>query len=527
MLSDGKDEDELLRFNDLDYTIDPVTSVCVSREFATYKSTETSYYVSCPQVGTPQRDDNYIEPKTNTKKIEVKLTSGSRFIDPKNSYVKFKYTINPPTGPEAVVEPDPYPEITFDLSSPSEFTYLPGLGLASPTNRLLTNLFDRVEWEHSCKRMITDMPHVNHHVLQEVHTRNDDWQRSIASLFTLQSPQIILADPTDIQEKYIGVAIIPLEVLLPSWKCQPGRLLSNRMVGGSTLRFTLAKLSKAFYMIYRIQPNAGEEIPVLTTPPEVDLGIDFSTCDVTFEQFEVVLDQREMISSVDNLLWNQSVVYGSPSSYSHYETVMQHEPVTWIANAPVEGEDYTGAIDTYVGKRKLTLSKHNLSRLDSCLTSIVLRPIGTYYDFFLDFFKHPRFDEYQALALTGANIQNDRYHIGYEYWPQKDLAEEQDDSDPMLVQSFLFSILYPDSGLRVEEFEVYFGGAGVLTTRRDEALSTSGKSFTQKRPLEATLDYSVELHYSDLADKLGIYIRTWKRYQRILNVYGNVLEWRE
>jgi hypothetical protein len=301
------------------------------------------------------------------------------------------------------------------------------------------------------------------------------------------------------------------------------------MVGGSTLRFSLEKLSKAFYMVYRIEHKEEEEqdFPVPTTPPSIDLNIDFSTCDVTLEQFEVVLDQREMISSVDNLLWNQSMAYGSPSSYSHYETVMQHEPVTWLAKPPAAGLDYTGSIETYAERQKLTLSRRNLSRLDNCFTSIVLRPIGTYYDFFLDFFKHPRFDEYKALILAKNKIHNDRYHIGYEYWPQKDLTDRQEIEDEMLRQSFLFSILYPDSGLRVEEFEVYFCASAVLTTRRDEALSTSGKSFTQKRPLEATLDYSLELPYSDLADKVGIYIRTWKCYQRILNVYGNVLEWRE
>ena len=532
MLSDGKDEDELLRFNDLDYTIDPVTSVCVSREFATYKATKSSYTAKVyepPPLNYVLRDDEYKEAPNNSTRIEVKLTSGSRFIDPRNSYVKFKYTITAPQGAPTPDIPELAPIITFDLTSPSQFGYLEPDESGLSTTRLLTNFFDRVEWEHSCKRLITDVPHANHHVFQEVHTRNDDWRRSIASLFTLQSKVIQLKPDDETPDQYEGVAIIPLDVLLPSWNCTPGRLLSNRLVGGSTLRFRLAQLKDALCMVIRTEPVDTIPPTLVITQPPTNLEIRFNSITLQIDDFEVVLDQRELVSSVDNLLWNQSVVYGSPSSYSHCEIVMKHEPVEWAVIDPEEGldGDLTGAIATDVENRRLTLSRRNLSRLDSVMTTMVLQPLGTYFDFFLDFFKHPRYGEYRAIEFTGVKVHNDRHRIGYEYWPQKGLIERQEVADEMLRQSYLFSIIYPNASVRVEEFEVYFGSA-VLTTRRDEAMTTSGKSFTQKRPLEATLDYALYLPFSDLAaQNVKLYIRTWMKYQRLLNVHGNVLEWRE
>ena len=533
MLSDGKDEDELLRFNDLDYTIDPVTSVCVSREFATYKATKSSYTAKVyepPPLNYVLRDDEYKEAPNNSTRIEVKLTSGSRFIDPRNSYVKFKYTITAPQGAPTPDIPELAPIITFDLTSPSQFGYLEPDESGLSTTRLLTNFFDRVEWEHSCKRLITDVPHANHHVFQEVHTRNDDWRRSIASLFTLQSEVIQLKPDDETPDQYEGVAIIPLDVLLPSWNCTPGRLLSNRLVGGSTLRFRLAQLKDALCMVIRTEQVATipPTPPVLTQPP-TNLEIGFNSIALQIDDFQVVLDQRELVSSIDNLLWNQSVVYGSPSSYSHFEIVMKHEPVTWTVTPPEEGvnKDLTGTIGAGVDNRLLALSRRNLSRLDSVMTTILLQPLGTYFDFFLDFFKHPRYNEPRAFTNTGVTVHNDRHRIGYEYWPQKGLIEDQENLDKMLIQLYLFSIIYPKAALSVEEFEVYFGSA-VLTTRRDEALTTSGKSFTQKRPLEVTLDYGLYLPYSDLGDQnVKLYIRTWMKYQRLLNVYGNILEWRE
>jgi hypothetical protein len=497
----ARDNDDLLKINNLSYVAEVPCSVCVSREFKEFDSTKESYTTRVVSTSPEDISESYKEPGSG-QQIEFLLSSGSRFINPTTSYLKFRVKLS-------------FPRVTSAVG-PSSILYEGGLSLPTTTNvktrALWTNALKRIRWTHACRRDIEDVDYLNHASILEVHRRPSDWRRSIASLFTDPMEVHELTTDTLVVEQDV---IIPMDVLLQSWRGK--NLLSNRMVSGSRVVITLAELRDIITIrTFDLIVDPGEKVPISPIDiPEV-VELDFSTTAMTISNAKIVLDCRELISSIDNLLWSASNVHGSPSAYHAQQVTMSPQESTQSEIFAPSPEQPLGTSLLFILGETFNCTTRNLSRVNAVYTSFI--PVNE--NVLRDFWQNSLYPSDNQDG-SGIRFSKHRWTCGFKNWPQQNPLIA---TNPTKVDHFLFTILNPSNALEAWEFQEIYGSM-VLTCRRDQSLETSGLPMTVQRPLRVRGDVLVETpfvwHSGDMMQ------RTMVDYHRMLNVYGNVLEWRE
>jgi hypothetical protein len=227
--SDLTEVQDLLRFNDLDYTIDPNASCCVGRQWKTYYSRSSTYVNSFAANGQETHP---------RQKIRVRIDSGSRFVNPTTSYVSFRIRFTPPYKDE--------------LAGPLEHLFWTFVGLQTQPNPLqaptpgqlcMASLFRSVSWQHASKNNIDEIKTTPVDSLRYICSKSLDYRNSVGSICETHNPQgyemeeVKAGDsPTMVEED----VLIPLSVLFPTWNPHTkGQLISNRMIGGSEMTFEM------------------------------------------------------------------------------------------------------------------------------------------------------------------------------------------------------------------------------------------------------------------------------------------------
>ncbi len=504
------DIDELMLFNDLTYVCDPPLSTCVSRVFEEFHSTKDSY-----QVGPFQLYDDFSSPSGPPfpiPPIEVVLNTGTRFVSPCSSYVSFDIDIIPMFQLEGKAD------VTWEQDITQTVTFPNNSNEASFLDRqtaLFSKVFKKIEWLHACKRVIDQVDEAGHHSVQEVLTKSADWKRSIGTLMTLDAPFV---QPGGTFDPKTFQVLIPMDVLLPSWKYSDNRygtrLMPNRLVAGSILRFNLAWLTELFTC--RIYTNLGMQ-PVNPTGTVASLDGGFGNMEYTIRNFRVVCDTRQMVSNVDNLLWNQSAAYGCPITFQEKQIILDcvdWSPVNIVPGPPgVPSEGQTSGDVTGISR-----IEKNISRLDNATVTMLLRPINQQYDFMWDHYMPGAF-QYQENGLVWTK---NRFNAGFSYWPQNDFTN----GDLTKENALLWYFFNPSSSLSLFEFANYLGAA-CRSFRRQETSETSGKAVTMQRCLQLDHRTAVLTAYQFANIYPTLYERWWMQNQHLLNVYGNILQWRD
>lgn len=518
-VSRNVDLDELLLFNDLTYEIDPVLTTCVSRQFEGFFSNESSY-VSRPV--TTSLLTTWVDPLPSPSKIEIEvfLSTGSRFVSPCSSYVAFDIEV---TFPTVSANLNDYAWRT-DLSQVLLFPTSSKAQNSARQTALWTRLFRRIDWIHANKQVIDSIAAVPDHSTLEFLTRSSDWKESFGTLCQLEGAifQFPLTPPAGTQ---LYQVVIPMDLLLPSWKYEltekgmPTKLMPNRLVAGSMLRFELADI----WEVWTQTAIDGFGNYVFPTPPVIaDTGLDMRPFSQRIRNFRVVCDMREMVTTVDNLLWNQSAAYGVPIAYQAKEIFKQRHdwsPVDQPSNPDIPETIAEGTVEF------LTQQAENYSRLDFTMMTPLLAPAKLYYDLIRDFVIPGAF----AYSSSRCYWQKNIYRIGFRYWPQLDLSvgsfNEQLKSKE---NAFLWWLTFPCSALSLWEYNSLVGGA-FRSVRDDESSSTSGKAVTEERPLVLDFNVDIVVPFGAVTEDFytSLLLRHWQQYQRLLNVFGNVLEWRK
>lgn len=503
---------QLLNYNDLEYVQSPPVSVVVTREFRTYMARElekTVKYNNKPGAPTPLiypliSDNGAPISKSNNRTIMVDLNSGNRFVSANTSYVCFDFNLVSP-----VLSGIPGEDLLIDFNDRGSWFTRVG-NMAARQGNLFTNLFNTAKWIHSGKREIEYVQHVSHSAYLHCMKQASDWNRSVGSLFTLEKPigPLTAVDPVYYPARGINKVLttvsvmIPLGVLFPSWRIKDSNLIPPSLIAGSKMEFELTPIQNAFLMYWDDGLLLRED----------SSSIDFVQYEYSVRNLRVVLDERELSSSVNSLMWNVSTTVGTPlqmltSDVSMYQRQLNPDDV------PLH--EVHVPVDTYVSL------KRNLSRLNELLVTPMVQPGGYVMDAFIPLVRSPIL--YTGDVLT---MKEYRYSTPSSYWPQKEPTWLVD-LTPVSFMQWMWNNCC--TGLTVDEWKYYVNGF-YMNFLRQTANQESGTSITQLRPMGLMHSFDWVSIFGDSSVELirevyGNYqLRWYMEYQRFINVSGNVLE---
>ena len=486
--------EQSLHLNNLEYNHAPVVSVVVTREFYTHPARELYYKVKMISDVAPvtlPTMDTLIPPLKDTI-VQVDIPSGNRYVDPLRSYLAFECTITAPVETLILLEKE-----GLDFND-SGGLFARDSNLPARQGNLYTNLFKTAVWTHACRKEIDYVENAAHSAYLYSMRQPDDWQRSVASLFTLESPIDNIEGPPAVTRS--ETVIIPLSVLFPTWRANKGKLLPSHLVAGSSFTFTMNKPQDALH-IY-------SEPFLLANQPNT---IDFNTFQYELRDVRVILDERELLSSVDSLLWAVSATNGTPLQIQASITNMDVQDMT--------AEVFPTVLNVPINTLSTTIRQ--LSRVDDVLVTPVLLPQGKAIDAFVPAVRPPLIDVDDVMILRESRVTT-----GFRNWPQKEMTYQEVRNS---VNAYLWMIHNPLGrmpALNVREYMHYIGGF-YTNMQRENNNCESGVAVREKRPLHLRYGFLIDL--IDLVllrtthqDKYAL--RYHFNYQMMLNVSGNVLE---
>lgn len=641
MLGKAVDSDvQLLHLNDLEYAQCPPTSVVVGREFRTHVAKEQDITIGLvpgavdslePTVFSNMGDSLPSIKSYSERTVSVSVPSGSRYIEPTTSYLRFDFAMDMPQ--KALGSQDTFyvsmNETVADTSSKFKSSVAPS------AKSLYTGLFRNARWIHSSKR---EIDYIEDSAAQSyLHTlkQSGDWIRSIGSAYsfgpytpairkepqqfpawgevsntvtivagqndklnikyqepsfttvtlspgnysittmlnainaafsTLDPPYpefFALGDRLRVQSNtggafpdtvvvrgdglgssnalatYLGfppgeesvgsnfgilaplvwmfpltyprsprpftTVCIPLSVLFPSWRKNKGQYLPAQLVGGSTFEFTLNPISECFFMV-----SPGQLLNESSCSE-----VNFTQWKYYIRNFRVVLDERELASSVNTLMWELSTTTGIPLQTDTHL-------VSYSSKVLVAPEDqiFIEAEDTLDQQIK------NLSRVNQVLVTPMCKAKNVVLDAFLPHVRAP-------LMALGDLLQVRDYQFtnGDGHWPLKEPTFSES-----LMPSYSF-IQWMGAGgcaLSLNEWQYYINGF-YMSLQRQKLNSESGIPIKCQRPLDLHYSFRWEAEKKEgevddgslavISETYGEYVLRWVvDYQRYVNVIGHVLE---
>jgi hypothetical protein len=305
--------------------------------------------------------------------------------------------------------------------------------------------------------------------------------------------------------------VVPLSVIFPSWR-QGDKLFPPQLVGGSTFEFELNPFQNAFLVgVFNPTRIPADQYKVLNSDADALL---FGYAKYTITDFRVVLDEREMFSSISSLMWNVSAAAGTPLKATGTSVILDREPVPFAIDNDRRILENEGESTLY----------QNLSRIDSMSSSFVLLPSGNVFDFFIPKLRPPILGSGLDLYLPNEY----RFKSGYRYWPDKEPTYSEGDGH-IALDSFLKYVLYHKHTAMTFRQWLKYVGSFFTCFRRDPDDSTTGVAITHKRPMELRFAlFWRSIQMGDIQTITKNYaIRHETEFCRYLNVYGNLLETRE
>lgn len=511
-------EEQLLHLNRLDYVQSPPTSLVVARDIRTHPAREQSMTISfLPPTFVGEFKEKYFsEPVPNPttsreRTVTVTIPSGSRFVNPTTSYVKFQFALDKPCL-HVGADPDLEYWLSFNVTSSLDGR-MPNSRLPFNSPNMYTNLFSTARWTHSGRRDIEDVLDVPHTAYLYAMKQSSDWFTSVGSTFTL-APTIVEDQVTTYYpvwndpnvERRFATVCIPLAVLFPSWRKNKDQLLPAQLVGGSSFEFVFAPLEQSFVLApYREEVLNPEDCEV----------INWAAWRYHIRDFAVVLDERELCASANSLMWDASLLSGTPIQPD--STMVMYSEIPF-PNA-VEHVYFKEPNDAPLFERCVK----NLSRVTTALVTPVVRPAGVLLDAWTPLVRMPQLD-----FLDFIGIAEYRFSSGSGYWPLKEPTWTQ---NAMTAHSFLQWLWSGGKSLSLEEFGYWVGGFAMQFTRQS-GNSESGVPIQGFRPMELNFALDWIAREDNNYSSLELIEKTYKKYylrwaidyQRFINVRGNVLE---
>lgn len=319
----------------------------------------------------------------------------------------------------------------------------------------------------------------------------------------------LLPNPAPLNEETTDV-LIPLAVLFPSWR-QDKHLMPSQLVGGSLFEFELNPIQDAFFISIFNDSLIGDNQYYVF--PESFENLRLSSFKYTVTDFRVVLDEREMLSSISSLMWNVSMVAGTPLQIADSAIDFQRraiEPFNVTVKEVKENEGVASLVQ-------------NISRVDEMATTVILEPSDIIFDLFLPKLRTP---------VLGADVDflvNNEYRFksGFRYWPDKEPTFSGAAVDGYVSRdAFLqYCVRYPHTSLTYRQWVTYIN-AFFKCFRRAQDDTTTGVAITHKRPMELrhAFYWSAQMMDEFAQFKEKYVLRHQSSMCRYLNVYGNVLE---
>jgi hypothetical protein len=475
-------EMQLVNLNGLDFAADPQVSVATSRDFRTHNARGISAMTVQALDLSPSIFANMDAPYTpppQLQKIRVDIPSGNRYVWTCGSYLTFDVELLPPT--DNLAPPSPW-FLTLNTTGFSR-----GNGTPKTLN-LWTNLLKRSLWTHASRRDIDDVQESAHESYLYTIQQQQDWQQSIGSLYSQEESWSL--ELTNVN----STVLIPLGVIFPSWRGD--RLLPPQLVAGSSFEFTLAPYHEAF-TLHRNQA------PTFTMSSDLE----FVDAQYSISNMRIVLDEREMISSVSSHLFDLSTTQGIPMAVTGAELFYERIPMTLTNPTTIEVP------------RALSKIERNYSRIQNILSVPVVRPCGTAIDFFVSFLRPPIV--YPAPPVGFVDLDLQRHTIGFRNWPINASRTTVRD----VFERAILSRCAPNY-VTLQTWNYFIGGFYV-DLRRSPEQEESGTASEQVTPI--LLDFKVVISDTFMTElqfayQNNYYLRHRVEYQKIINVFGNVLE---
>jgi hypothetical protein len=518
-----ENELQLLNFNNLEYSHEPVVSTVATREFSTHPAralTYTSYLspneeVEYKSLQEPLGPIQSIRERT----ILIDVPSGKRYIDPARSYMAFTVTVEFPKVPAVPPEDEYLYQVALN---DTPFRRTPNEQSALPLyhSELWTNLFQSARWIHCSKSEIDYVQRSDHESYLYTSRQSSDWHHSVAAGYRRSLPPHVIDtnDQSPEPDSETHEVLIPLSVLFPSWR-EKKKLLPPQLVAGSMFELVLNTPQDAFSLGFERQGEQSDffKYTLVDSAAEAIL-LGFFRFHV--RNARVVLDEREMLASIDSLMWNTSVVAGTPIQVHDSTVQVQRQPMP----EPVgPGGAFTISVPEGEGKSIISL---NLSRLDDVATSILLEPSNIVLDLFLPKLRAPE------LAFSGfdrLSLNEYRFKSGYRYWPNKEPTfSREPDPGNISKDSFLrWCSRFPSVAMTYGQWRAYIN-AFFMCFRRAQFDSTTGVAITNKRPMQLTYAFKMD------ALNMPLYREAKNQYVlrhlitscRYSNVFGNQLQLR-
>ena len=515
-------EVQLLHLNRLDYVQTPPTSVVVARDFRSHVSREPDLEVRIlpfgqeePYVGSDLSAVLPDKSPARTRTISVSIPSGNRYVEPTTSFLCFEFSMTMPK-----VEPGLF-TWALSMNDTSDLPrHLDHISYAINQSRgmnLYTNLFQEARWTHASKREIDYVPEAAHSSYM-YHTRqSSDWIRSIGSTYTFPSIELSGVDsyyPDWPEHKVNGsrrpfeTVCIPMGVLFPTWRKNKGQYLPAQMVGGSRFDFVMAAPAQSFCI------RANDISHVLK--PTLEAEFDFGPWRYFIRNCRVVLNERELSSSMNALMWEASASVGTPIQPNSCMVIHNQHPLEKNSNQGLFKERNSDPTHDVCVK--------NLSRVSSANVTLLAPMSGVWLDAFVPMVRQPLLNRLDYIRLYDYQFSS-----GNGYWPQK---EPTFGADYTGLHSFLQWVWGGERCMNVREWE-YWANHFSMNFTRQCGNYESGMPITQERPLDLSCSfvwhtYETQGDQSSLRTIRTIYGRYATRwaldYQMYVNVHGNLLE---
>ena len=250
---------------------------------------------------------------------------------------------------------------------------------------------------------------------------------------------------------------VPLAVLFPSWRKNKEQYLPSQLVGGSTFEFEFAMPAEPFVI------GTGDANEVLVDGTSAQM--DFTQFKYFIRNLRVVLDERELCSSVNAMMWKQSVDVGMP-----IQPDSQFTQFTDIAIVESDESNLVIPNGTYIKIDK------NISRVNAAIVTPLTRPRGYALDMFLPLVRTPNLHIEDNCAIGEYQFAN-----GAGNWPLKLCAYGGEPTASLLA--FVEWLRLGPGGMAYDEWSYYVNGFCMNFTRQ-HGNSQSGIPIKFERGLE-------------------------------------------